>query len=170
MAAPGRKPKPTIEKELAGNPGKRAINHAEPKPKAALPRRPEFLTGPARTEWYRISRELYLLGLLAKIDSTILAAYCSMYGTYVQAEKQLKRKSVHLVVITDKGNLYQHPLVGIRNQAIAQMVRIAVEFGMTPSARSRVHAEPLKKEKSLAEQLFDGIPTAPGRKKREKKS
>jgi P27 family predicted phage terminase small subunit len=50
------------------------------------------------------------------------------------------------VITTDKGNKIQNPLVGIARRAQADMVRYASEFGMTPSARSRVHADKQAKE------------------------
>ncbi len=43
-----------------------------------------------------------------------------------------------LIVMTKSGNLIQNPLVGTANKAMADMVRYAAEFGMTPSARTRV--------------------------------
>jgi P27 family predicted phage terminase small subunit len=155
----GRKPKPTIEKQLAGNPGKRALNLSEPKPQLGLPPRPAYLTGDARREWERVAKDLYRLGLLANIDRSVLAAYCAAVGTFVEAEEQLKNEP--LTIVTDKGNIIQNPLVGIRNTAIQQFVKIAAEFGMTPSSRTRIHAEPPEKEKSLAEQLFEMLPAAP---------
>ena len=38
MAQRGRKPKPTAVKVLEGNPGKRSLNTAEPKPEKKAPR------------------------------------------------------------------------------------------------------------------------------------
>jgi len=43
---------------------------------------------------------------------------------------------------TSNGNAIQNPLVGIANKAMADMVHFAIEFGMTPAARSRVVATP----------------------------
>jgi P27 family predicted phage terminase small subunit len=43
-----------------------------------------------------------------------------------------------LIVKTKSGNLIQNPLVGAANKAMADMVRYAAEFGLTPSARTRV--------------------------------
>ena len=44
------------------------------------------------------------------------------------------------MIKTSNGNLVQNPLVGTANKAMSEMMRYAVEFGMTPSARSRVDA------------------------------
>jgi phage terminase small subunit len=47
-----------------------------------------------------------------------------------------------LVIKTPKsGYPIPNPYVGIANTALEQMRRWAVEFGMTPSARSRIHVE-----------------------------
>ena len=49
----GRKPTPTTLKELKGNPGRRPLNEAEPKPAARLPSPPAHLSRSARREWRR---------------------------------------------------------------------------------------------------------------------
>ena len=42
------------------------------------------------------------------------------------------------VIKTASGNLIQNPFLGIANHAMDQMLKIAAEFGMTPSSRSRL--------------------------------
>jgi phage terminase small subunit len=60
----GRRPEPTALKELAGNPGKRALNTNEPQP-GGIPKCPPHLDKIAKAEWKRIAAELTTLGLLA---------------------------------------------------------------------------------------------------------
>lgn len=48
MAQRGRKPKPTAVKVLEGNPGKRSLNTAEPKPEKKAPRCPSWLEDEAK--------------------------------------------------------------------------------------------------------------------------
>ena len=43
MAQRGRKPKPTVLKELEGNPGRRPLNKNEPKPNKKAPRCPNVI-------------------------------------------------------------------------------------------------------------------------------
>ena len=76
----GRKPKPTQIKIVSGNPGKRPLQKHEPMPPRELPRPPAIIQGAARKEWRRIGRLLYDAGLLTKIDSYALAAYCQTYA------------------------------------------------------------------------------------------
>lgn len=145
----GRKPKPTHLKLVAGNPGKRKLNPAEPIPVRQLPNPPAELSDDAKVEWGRVSEELYRLGLLTGVDRAPLAAYCQAYGRWMQAERHIAAMAKNdqltggLLIRTTNGNAIQSPLVGIANKAMADMMRYAVEFGMTPSARARVSGMPL---------------------------
>ena len=142
------KPKPTHLKLIAGNPGKRHLNPNEPMPARARPSPPAMLTGDALDEWQRVSDELYVLGLLTNVDRAALAGYCQAYGRWLRAERGIaemaKRDELTggLMIKTTNGNAIQNPLVGTARKAMADMLRFAVEFGMTPSARSRIEAGP----------------------------
>lgn len=134
----GRPAKPTALKELAGNPGKRALNKAEPKPTAKRPSCPKHLVGEARREWTRMSKQLFDLGLLTEIDRAALAGYCQAWARWVQAEEEMSKKDFKMISLTDSGYPVVSPWMGIATQAMKQMLRFLTEFGMTPAARSRV--------------------------------
>jgi len=139
--ARGPKPKPTGLKVITGNPGKRALNKSEPKPKSPLGDPPAHLNEDAVTEWNRIGDEVAEIGLATGLDMGALAAYCQAYGRWAQAERALAKmqnQADGLIIKTVSGNMIQNPLVGVANKAMNDMVRFAAEFGMTPSARSRV--------------------------------
>ena len=53
--AQGRNPKPTAQKVLEGNPGKRELNTKEPKPEKKAPACPKWLDDEAKKEWKRLS-------------------------------------------------------------------------------------------------------------------
>ncbi|WP_210410482.1 phage terminase small subunit P27 family [Oceanicola sp. D3] len=109
-----------------------------------VPEPPDHLNEDARAEWARIADELSALGILTRLDRGSLAAYCQAYGRWRQAEQALARMAERdattdgLMIRTKSGNLIQNPLVGSANKAMADMMRYAAEFGLTPSARSRV--------------------------------
>jgi P27 family predicted phage terminase small subunit len=90
---------------------------------------------------------------MTELDRAALAAYCAAYGRWAQAERAINRMAAKdelnaaLMIKTVSGNAIQNPLVGIANKAKSDMVRYATEFGMTPSARSRVDATPQNGEK-----------------------
>lgn len=144
----GRKPTPTALKLVKGNPGKRALPKNEAVVALSEPTPPAFLCDDAKVEWGRVVSMLYAAGLMTELDRAALAAYAAAYGRWAQAERAINRMAAEdelnaaLVTTTTSGNAIQNPLVGIANKAKADMVRYAVEFGMTPSARSRVTANP----------------------------
>ncbi len=144
MPPRGPKTKPTKLKLLTGTARAHRLNPHEPQPEVAQPNAPEHLTDAAREEWHRVVVELMALGILTHLDRGALAAYCQAYGRWSAAETALARMADRdavtdgLIVKTKSGNLIQNPMVGAANKAMADMVRYAAEFGMTPSARTRV--------------------------------
>lgn len=151
----GRKPLPSHLRVVTGNRGKRSINEAEPIPVRSIPLPPEELNVDAKAEWERVSEELYRLGVLTGIDRAALAAYCQAYGRWAQAERALSKFGERgLLMRTTNDNWIQNPLIGIANKAMADMVRYAAEFGMTPSARSRIKADAPRDEEDRAERYF----------------
>ena len=142
MAKRGRKPKSTALKRLQGNPGKRPLNEHEPQPDASMPAPPEHLNSVAIAEWGRMAGELNRIGLLTQVDRAAFAAYCAAYSTWVHAELQMARLAEDggnpFLITTEKGNQIQNPIVGVRNKALDLMHKFMVEFGLTPSSRTRV--------------------------------
>ena len=56
---------------------------------------------------------------------------------------------------TSKGNFIQNPLIGIANRALDLMHKYLTEFGLTPSSRTRIVAEPpARREKSRLEEMI----------------
>ena len=148
----GRKPIPTELKKLAGNPGKRPLNLDEPRYESYVMSVPRFLDAEAKREWRRVVKELAAVGLISTVDRAALAAYCMAWSRWVKAEKSLEREE--LVLTTDKGYSYPNPLIGIANGALDQMKRFMVEFGMTPSSRTKVKAEKPQEPDELERLLF----------------
>jgi len=157
----GRKPQPTKLKIIRGNPGGRKLNKNEPELPSSNPTPPNFLSAEAVVEWGRVVGYLSSSGLLTEIDRGALATYCQLYGRWEQAEMALaslaKTDPINrgLVIETTNGNAIQNPLVGIANKAAADLNRYCLEFGMTPSARSRVTVDKKKSGNKFAENCYD---------------
>lgn len=140
----GRKPHPTALKIIRGNPGNRPLNTNEPDVPPAVPPPPRHLSADAIEEWERVTKGLYAAGILTDIDMGALAAYCQAYGRWAQAERAINTMAANdpvskgLLMRSAKGNPMTNPLLGIANKSMSDMVRYAAEFGMTPSARSRI--------------------------------
>jgi P27 family predicted phage terminase small subunit len=141
----GRKPVPTELRLLRGNPRQHAINKDEPKPEPAIPAAPPLLSKPAKEEWDRITAELNQIGLLTQIDRAALTIYCTAWGRFVEAETHLRAEGTRP---EGKRNAW----TGVSNQAIEQMRSMLGEFGLTPSARTRLSVKPSKSKEK--ESLF----------------
>ena len=134
----GRKPKPNIVKLNTGNPGKRPLNDSEPEPDIPdkCPSAPDNLCDIGKREWDRIAPLLHDMGLLSSIDLTALSAYCASYARWVDAEKRIRDDG--MIISAPSGYPVQSPYLAIANKALDRMKAFLVEFGMTPSSRSRI--------------------------------
>ena len=123
---------------------------AYPQPRRVLPRCPEYLDAEAEKCWKRLARELYDAGLLTTVDRDALAAYCMADARYRKAEAEVAKSGevIRTAIIKDDagnaiggGNIIQNPWLAVANKALETKMKLAAEFGMTPSSRSRVKAE-----------------------------
>jgi P27 family predicted phage terminase small subunit len=137
----GRKPTPTALRVLRGNPRKRPINAAEPTPALlADADPPAWLARAAKKEWRRVAPMLTRLGVLTETDAAALAAYCEAWVTWHTATKAMRKSGMVAERQTENGPvLITSPYVKIAHEAMSQMRAFLVEFGMTPSARARIH-------------------------------
>jgi P27 family predicted phage terminase small subunit len=109
-------------------------------PAPRLPACPPHLQGEARKEWTRTGRRLLACGLMTEIDSAALAAYCTAWARWVEAEESLRQFGV--VLKSPNGYPMPSPFLTIANKAMDQMTRLLAEFGMSPSSRARVSVSP----------------------------
>jgi len=151
MGRRGPAPKPTALKLIEGNPGCRPINAYEPKPPAADdPRPPTWLDAGGRREWRKMVPHLRVLGLLTVVDVTALSMYCDSVSTALAYAK----------VCREKGRTMKAPTgyVMLRPEATALAKEKLIirsymqEFGLTPSARSRMSVGE-KEEETLGDIL-----------------
>ncbi len=133
MAVGGRKPKPTELRILEGNKEHRPIKK-NPKFKPVCPKPPKWMDKEAKLEWRRLAKILFSKGLLTEVDLSMFQAYCIWYGKFIDAAKKIK----HDVFETDSGYQASNPLISVANKYFDNMRKIATEFGMTPSSRSRL--------------------------------
>jgi len=132
----GRRPKPTRIKVLTGNPGKRPLNGAEPRPEPEISDCPPELNAAARCEWDRLATQLGALRILTALDRAALAAYCGAYALWAEATEAIHKYGT--MVKSPAGFPMQSPYVSIANRQAEIMMRIASEFGFTPASRSRI--------------------------------
>lgn len=144
MGKRGPPPKPSALRFLeGGNLGRRPLPQNEPQPPrpVEVPAAPPYVSGYARIEWERVIGDLCSTGVYSNLDQTMLAAYCMAYGRWRLAEDVATRLAAQdltthgLLLKTQGGNVVQNPAIGVGNVARRDMLRLAAEFGLTPSAR-----------------------------------
>lgn len=133
MAKPGPKPKPRLE----------AINGQDGQ---GLPACPEWLDATARECWEYHVKELGDMGLLARLDRDMLAAYCQEQSKYIKACRIINQLGV-LIAGRTKKEAVKNPAHQVARDALLAMTRIAAEFGMTPSSRSSLAPELLRQRR-----------------------
>src|SRR5690606_16871475 len=112
----GRRPKPTALKLIAGNPGKRPLNAAEPDAGECSMVPPAALTEATPRHWARLAPMLAGSGVLKHSDRDILATYCEGYAAFVASAHDGK----------------------LNITLIGQLRQMLGEMGMTPAARARI--------------------------------
>ena len=163
MGARGPAAKPTNLKIIQGNPGKRQLNHD-----VKLDTSKEVLTPPAhldrkaKAEWKRLAPVVLKAGLLTEGDIAAFGAYCAAFSHWYHAEKDLQAKISEnggsMTFETDKGYQQQIPEVSIATNARLNMIKIAREFGLTPSSRANISAVDKNEESSIMEFIKGGKP------------
>lgn len=135
----GRKPKPKALKVLAGNPGKRALNNAEPTFTPLLDVEcPEWLAEDqwAPTMWDMVIRELCGAEVLCVTDLHNLEAFCAAYSRWRRAEIEIAKHG--LVVEGATGGPVKNPACTVANESLKQMTSYGSLLGLDPSSRSRL--------------------------------
>lgn len=159
MTRAGRKPKPTVLKELAGNPGGRPLNDAEPRPEPADGARPPYrLPSKARRFWLEQAPRLEALGLLSEIDVPAFQLMATHFGVAVEAAEVIRAEGI--MTKDEHGLDRKHPALQVLRDNSGAFRAYAAEFGMTPSSRSRVRADVAEEQMSLADVLFQAVAQA----------
>lgn len=155
MARPGRRPVPTEIKRARGNPGHRPLNDGEPTFAQAKGMPRGRLPAGAKTFWRKYARALEMVGVLKEPDLPAFEMMAWHWHFAVAAGGQIDADG--MTVRDPNGDERKHPLLQVFRDNSAAFRMYATEFGMTPSARSRVEAKEEGEQLSLAEMLFAEI-------------
>lgn len=167
MGRRGPPPKPTALRQLTGNAGKRAMNKEEPLPPAGPIKVPTWLKGKGRTFWRQIEPLLVDMKVMTTADPQALALLCDVLAEYVEARALVRQYGMtyesHTVtahtrrVLNAEEDPYDEedpldpnsvsimirprPEVRIASDAWRRARAMMQEFGLTPSARTRVKGD-----------------------------
>lgn len=145
------KKKPTALKVLHGTFRKDRALHNEFVPPPGAPVCPPWLNPAAKAEWARIIPELAAHGLLSVIDGGALEAYCSNFALAVRYQRIADRAPL---IKTRFGDHVPNPASAAARKHWALARQFATEFGLTPSARTRINM-PTKSDENERNKLTE---------------
>ena len=139
----GRPPKPTKLKKMAGTdqPCRVRDDEMQVAQVVKIPPPPMDLSDQGMREWNIITAELYAKQMLHEVDLSLVAAYCNEMGLYIETEKILRERGRVDEFYDDDGELIRRlskPEQKIAKDALNAALKIASQFGLTPSARTRI--------------------------------
>lgn len=139
-------PKPTKLKILEGNRGRRPIT-PEPEPPKGAPKMPQGMPERAKTLWKRLVFELDALNLITVVDGAALEGAVVAYAHATKADRAVERIQGDISKAERSGagsEKLQHLYYRLSMQNAAskkawtQYRSFCVEFGLTPSSRTRL--------------------------------
>jgi len=143
-------------KIIKGNPGRRPLPENEPVPPEGAIDCPEWVTERARVFWERHEPVMTAMGVLTTADVDALAVLCETEAEFWDAREDVKTGGARLEVFTESGSKWvANPSVAIASDAFKRAKSMMVEFGLTPSSRTRVKAQPKPEKKSALQELRD---------------
>ena len=142
--ARGRKKIPTKVKQLQGTlKAERVLdNEMTASLVSKIPAPPTWLSDIGKAEWVKVCLELFNKQMLHQIDLRILEAYCNAISLHIETEIHL-RKNGRIQEFKNPDGTIKHtqavPYQKIANDALDRALKIATQFGFTPSARSSIN-------------------------------
>ncbi len=122
-------------------------NPNEPQPDSGVPSKPEGLGPIADTVWDTMSEQLLAMRVLTVADGYALEVLARTWEKWQEAEDSLTKHGNVFPIRNPDGTLkylQQSPYVGIARHLGDQLIKLLREFGLTPSARTRIAAAPVE--------------------------
>lgn len=151
----GRRPKPTAKKELAGNPGKRALNKQEPDFGLVLKINcPIWMGDFGRELWETVCPLLCRERVLEATDIQNLEVYCNAYDQFRMAQADVQAKGVTVSGAT--GGVIKNPAVTALKEATVTMATYGGMLGLDPASRQRVMSKKSGKSSNAFADVING--------------
>lgn len=142
MGRRGPPPMPAALRKMRGRRHRKRDTTPAPEPPVGAPEMPDVVRADkiARHAWTRLCKDLTEVQVLSPQHWAALSVLCLAYSMAHEATERIQRDG--LLLKSSRGKLYTHPAYKVQQQAWAQILRASQEFGLTPSAATRVRAFP----------------------------
>lgn len=137
MGRRGFAPKPTVLRLLDGDKANR-FNDREPVARSEPPACPKQASAEVREIWDYTVEHLTFMDLAKAADRDSLFCYCEAVVNHRKASAILAKSPVLVKGVS--GGLVRNPALAVQRDAAFTIRTFAQEFGLTPSARSRVQS------------------------------
>ena len=156
----GRKKTPTVLKEMYGTARADRVleNEMQVDLLSELPEAPNLLSEIGIAEWYKVTTQLFNLKMLHDVDQSLILAYCNEMSLYIESELELRQNGRIDNFKNSNGDLVRSqakPLVKVKNDALANALKLAVQFGLTPVARTNISAPTTTNNNTQINNYFD---------------
>ena len=140
MGRRGPVPTPTEVLKMRGS-WRADLNRGEPQATPGAPERPDWLTARAAVAWDDLAPMLAEVGVMTLNDGPALALLCETWATWKEATEMIAKHGSVLPTKFSNGEIkgvQTSPYISIARHSGAQLHRLFQEFGLTPSARTRI--------------------------------
>ena len=156
----GRKKTPTVLKQMYGTARADRVleNEMQVDLLSELPEAPDLLSEIGIAEWYKVTTQLFNLKMLHDVDQSLILAYCNEMSLYIESELELRENGRIDNFKNSNGDLVRSqakPLVKVKNDALANALKLAVQFGLTPVARANISAPVTNNNNTQINNYFD---------------
>jgi P27 family predicted phage terminase small subunit len=130
----------------------------EPKGPPGPPDCPDWLDEDGKAMWGSLVPMLEGMGVLTRVDGNALARYCRLWTRWRKAEAFIDKHGEIYPLKDESGKvkyMQQFPQVAIAAKLAQQLTKLEQEFGMTPSARSRIQIDARTEAASGKARFFD---------------
>ncbi len=135
MGKRGPQPTPTAILHARGS-WRAKTRPDEPQPEPGIPECPVSLKGHTKRIWTELTKDLYDAGILAKIESRTLARYCLLWSKWeAMSAFELPIETVEDLKIWDR---HLAKMLALSEH----LLKLEVQYGMTPASRPSVRALP----------------------------
>lgn len=141
---PSPRPIPDEIKKARGTLRADRTNANKPKPIAGKPKVPATLGRVGKKYWEYLVGVLHQMNMLTRSDETAIELTAKTYEEWHEAQLTLKREGQYFETINTQGAkvLKVHPAWQVQADASRRLRMMLQEFGLTPSSRGKVSANP----------------------------
>lgn len=140
----GRPKIPTEIKKARGTLRKhRELDNPMQVKKIDVPAAPKWLSKIGKEQFNMVVKQLHSLDMLCEVDLQLIVAYANNMALHIECEQTLRKNGRVMVYRNDEGDIKHSqivPLQAVSKQALEMCLKLASQFGLTPSARSKISA------------------------------